>query len=65
VPNVPQPVSGEPRSVEFELRAPSGAQPGMVKVPAYALYGVCEGPSGTCLYRRADLMAEIEIAPRH
>ncbi|MBI5863099.1 MAG: hypothetical protein HZB38_01035 [Planctomycetes bacterium] len=65
VPNAREPVSDEPRSVEFELRAPSDAQPGMVKVPAYALYGVCEGASGACLYRRADLIAEIEIAPRH
>lgn len=61
-PNAPQPVSDEPRRVEFELRAPADAQPGASHVPAYALYGICEGVSGKCLYRRADLVVEVEVA---
>ncbi len=61
VPTATQPVSDELRSVEFELRAPDDAPSGTIRVPAYALYGVCEGPSGTCLYRRADLVGIIEV----
>lgn len=62
-PGAPQPVSGEPRSVEFELRAPGTAEPGLTRVPAYALYGVCDSPTGACLYRRADLNVTIEVVP--
>lgn len=61
--SAPQPVSDEPRSVEFELRAPADSGSGTASVPGYALYGVCEGPSGTCLYRRVDLAVPIRMAP--
>lgn len=61
-PNPPQPVSDEQRRVEFELRAPNDASPGTIRVPAYGLYGVCEGASGKCLYRRADLTIDVVLA---
>lgn len=61
VPSALHPVSDEPRTVEFELRAPTHVSPGAVRVSGYALYGVCEGPSGTCLFRRADLTASIQV----
>lgn len=56
-----QAVSDEPRTVEFELRAPTDARPGILLVPASALYNVCEGESGACLFRRRDLSIRVEI----
>lgn len=49
----PEPVSREPRHVEFELQTPSDFE-GDVTIPAYALYYVCEDVDGTCLFRRRD-----------
>lgn len=54
-------VSSEPRKIEFELKSPDGVEPGSVVIPAYALYYVCEGASGTCVYRRQDLKLNITI----
>jgi len=61
-PNPPQPVSMEPRRIEFEIQTPKGAS-GVVQLQAYALYYVCEGENGACLYRRQDLQVPITIAP--
>jgi len=47
-------VSDEIRHVEFEVRAPEEPTEGGM-IPAYALYYVCEGLKGACLFRRQDL----------
>lgn len=60
----PQPaaaVSDEVRHLEFELRAPPTASPGPVRFSAYALYYVCGGPEGTCVYRRLDVPIALEV----
>ena len=62
-PNPRRPVSQEIRSVEFEVRVPSGSRPGPARIPAYALYYVCEDVRGTCLYRRQDVSVALEVAP--
>ncbi len=62
VPNSPEPVSLETRRVEFEIRAPENGLEPLTKIPAYALYYVCEDVDGTCLYRRQDI--DIGIATR-
>ncbi|MCZ6695530.1 MAG: hypothetical protein O7A63_03220 [Acidobacteria bacterium] len=62
-PNPRRPVSQEVRKVEFEVRVPSGAGPGQARIPAYALYYVCEDVRGTCLYRRQDVTLLLEVAP--
>ena len=54
-------VSLEPRGIEFELRCPDDAGSGTVEVPAYALYYVCEDVTGTCLYRRQDVMVTVQV----
>ena len=54
-------VSLEPRGIEFELRCPDDASPGTVVAPTYALYYVCEDVSGTCLYRRQDVMVTVQV----
>ncbi len=54
-------VSSEPRHVEFEVRTHERAE-GPVEVPAYALYYVCEGVDGACLYRRQDLSLNLAVA---
>ncbi len=57
VPNPRQVLSEETRRVEFELKRLNGAPPagGPARGMAYALYYVCEGIDGTCLYRRQDI----------
>jgi hypothetical protein len=38
---------------------------GMLRLPGYALYGVCDDRSRRCLYRRLDVTAEVEVvSPR-
>ena len=56
----PEPVSQELRRIEFEIQAPPGFS-GSTTIPAYALYYVCEDVDGTCLYRRQDIEATIEV----
>ena len=60
-PHPPAAVSEEPRHVEFEIRSPEDAS-GAVELPGYALYYVCEGLRGACLYRRQDLRVPIGVA---
>lgn len=61
VPNAATAVSLETRRVEFEVRIPDDAEPARVRLPAYALYNVCEGAGGKCLYRRRDATTEIRV----
>lgn len=60
--NAPKPVSHEMRSLEFEIRCLKNANSGKTRIPAYALYYVCEGADGKCLYRRQDVSIEVEIS---
>ena len=62
VPNPPETVSRETRTVELEIKAPDDAS-GHYELPGYALYYVCEDVNGICLYRRQDvlLMVEVEV----
>ncbi len=61
VANPAQRTSDETRRVEFELRAPEDAAPGPVTLPAYALYYVCEGVRGACLYRRQNIPLRVTV----
>ncbi|MFQ5718592.1 MAG: hypothetical protein ACE5IK_03500 [Acidobacteriota bacterium] len=63
VPGPPEAVSEEVREVEFECRVPKNAS-GTVSVPAYALYYVCEGVHGACLYRRQDIPVVVQVRSR-
>jgi hypothetical protein len=47
--------------VEFELHSPPDAEPGRIAIPAYALYYVCEDVDGTCLFRRQDVLLEVQV----
>jgi hypothetical protein len=55
-----EPETTETRSIEFELQSPQDAS-GTVKLSAYALYYVCEGANGTCLYLRHDIPIEVRF----
>ncbi len=55
-----EPVSQEIRRIEFEIQTPPGFS-GSATIPAYALYYVCEDVDGTCLYRRRDIEARLEV----
>ena len=61
LPSARQPTSAELRTVEFEIRCPESASPGKVRIPAYALYYICEDEAGKCLYRRQDLSIELTV----
>ena len=56
-----KPVSDEIRILEFESRCPKDAGAGKKRIPAYALYYVCRGVDGKCLYRRQDVSIELEL----
>lgn len=43
---------------------PRNAASGKLGFSGYALYGVCKGDEGTCLYRRSDMTIPIEVAAR-
>jgi hypothetical protein len=55
-----KPETVEPRHLEFEVRAPRDAV-GVTKLPAYALYYVCEDDGGTCLFLRQDLKIAVKV----
>jgi len=61
VPNPKAVVSQETRTLEFELKCPEKALPGSVRIPTYALYYVCEDVNGICLYRRQDVVLEVQV----
>lgn len=56
----PQVVSQEVRKLEFELKSAADST-GSAKIPAYALYYVCEDVDGTCLYRRQDISILVTV----
>ncbi len=51
--NPPTAVSDEVRRLDFEVQPSADGTHGTLR--GYALYYVCEGAKGTCLYRRQDL----------
>ena len=57
-------MSLEIRNIEFEIRSKELPEGGKLTVPAYALYYVCEGVDGTCLYRRQDLSIKVNFTNR-
>ena len=61
IPNADTAVSRETRAIEFELSVPPDAAPGTILVGAYALYNVCEGVGGTCLYRRQEIRIPVRV----
>jgi hypothetical protein len=56
----PKAVSGEVRSLEFEVKAPAKAT-GKIRLTAYALYHVCNDVGGQCLYLRLDIPVELKV----
>ena len=55
--------SQEVRRLDFEVKLPADAR-GEIKLKAYALYYVCEGAGGTCLFLRRDVTISVKIATR-
>jgi tetratricopeptide (TPR) repeat protein len=60
-PNPTATVSQEARKIEFEVQCPEESRPGVVTIRLYALYYVCEGVNGTCLYRRQDINVQTRV----
>lgn len=54
------PTSGEARSVGFEAQIPPEAR-GVVRVPVYALYHLCDSVGGQCRFVRLDATAELNV----
>ncbi|MHB8522076.1 MAG: tetratricopeptide repeat protein [Limisphaerales bacterium] len=59
--NPPGATSQEIRGIEFEVKSPTEAKAGVVTIPGYALYYVCEDVNGTCLYRRQDVSLRVTV----
>jgi hypothetical protein len=53
--------SEEVRRLEFEVQGPA-AGAAKATLPAYALYYVCEGVGGACLYRRQDVEIHLSFS---
>ncbi|MCH7995696.1 MAG: hypothetical protein IIB57_14805 [Planctomycetes bacterium] len=60
-PNPSKAETQEDRAVEFEVTIADEAQPGVISMPAYALYYVCENKGGKCRYLRQDFRVPIEV----
>ena len=54
----------ELRVMEFEIAVDRDAAAGPLKIPAYAVYGVCENEGGVCTYLRQDFTVRIEVDPK-
>lgn len=61
LPMPPTAVSLETRKAEYELQCGDDSDPGARSLSGYALYYVCEDVAGTCLYRRQDFSARLEV----
>lgn len=55
-----EPTSTEARHIDFEVLV-SVTVSGIIELPVYALYFVCEDENGTCLYLRQDIDVKIQI----
>ena len=55
--------SSEVRRLDFEVVPPLDHK-GSGRVRGYALYYVCEGASGECVYRRAEFSVDLETGTR-
>ena len=53
--------TSETRHLEVEVQLPREVSPGQVEVPLYAVYYVCEGKQGTCLFVRQDFSVTVEV----
>jgi hypothetical protein len=58
--NPPRETSTETRRIELEIKSPVGVE-GAVDLAGYALYYVCEGIQGQCLYRRQDISVALAV----
>lgn len=56
-------VTDEHRTVEFDLQLPPDRSK-MGEVRGIALYGVCRGATGECLYRRRDFVINFASSPQ-
>ncbi|WP_169977222.1 tetratricopeptide repeat protein [Tautonia rosea] len=52
--------TNEIRRLDFEVEVPSSAT-GPTRIPAFALYNVCEDLGGVCLFLRQDLVIEVDV----
>jgi hypothetical protein len=59
---VHEPVSGETRALDFEIKAPKEVRD-KVRLRAYALYHVCDDKGGQCRFLRLDVPIELTVAP--
>jgi tetratricopeptide (TPR) repeat protein len=59
-PAVREPVSGEERALDFEIKAPKEARD-KVRLTAYALYHVCDDKGGQCRFLRLDVPIELTV----
>ena len=58
--NPPRETSNEVRRLEVEFQVPAWAV-GSHTLSSYALYYVCEGRDGTCVYRRQDIPITVKV----
>ena len=52
------------RTIDFEVVPPLEREPVPETLHGYALYYVCEGDSGACVYRRQDFEVVVPVGAR-
>ena len=60
-PNPEKAETREVRIVEFEVTVEPGGAWGIIEIPGYALYYVCENKGGKCHYRRKDISITVVV----
>lgn len=59
-PNPDAALTTEERTLSFEVKLPE-TRKGSLTIKAYALYNVCQGKDGKCLFRRQDIKVKIKM----
>jgi hypothetical protein len=62
LPQLPTATLDEVRESSTELRVPADTAAGPLDLTGYALYNVCEGATGSCLFRRQDVRVRLQVA---
>jgi hypothetical protein len=62
VQSAPSATSHEERFIDFEVQSGSGATE-VGTLTGYALYYICEGVNGVCMYRRQDFTVPLTVDP--
>ncbi|MFQ5655771.1 MAG: hypothetical protein ACE5GW_13705, partial [Planctomycetota bacterium] len=56
-----KPETRELRVLEFEAQVKRATADGSLRIPAHAIYGICDDIGGACRFLRQDLQVEVRV----